>query len=164
MRPTLISESGTAFQIQHYTQAILATFVSAGGPLPRITRHYLVMALFANLRSQIIHNPGAIPDARYMGLCDVSVVFEGTYSTFQIYGFSKRISSFHAAAQTARGAAAVIIHSLPPNLSDDDQFELVRKAKELAGSIFVTGLSVDYYASFWDGWEGFIDDMNDTSS
>ena len=36
---------------------------------------------------QIIHNPGQIPDPRYLLHCDLTVVFEGTYSTFQIYGF-----------------------------------------------------------------------------
>ena len=37
---------------------------------------------------------------------------------------------------------------------------LVRDVRALAGSAFMTGLSVDYYASFWQDWARFVDEMD----
>jgi len=108
----------------------------------------------------IIHNPGAIPDARFMSSCNVSVVFEGTYSTYQVYGFSKTISSFRSSSKCNRDALACIIHALPTTLSSNDLNALVKDVRSLAGSAFLTGLSVDYYASFWAGWTGFVNEMD----
>jgi len=107
----------------------------------------------------IIHNPGTIPDARFLASCNLSVVFEGTYSTYQIYGFHKTISAFQASSKCERSAIACIVHDLPASLSNHDENSLVRDLRSVAGSIFVTGLSVDYYASFWEGWDGFARDM-----
>ena len=109
---------------------------------------------------QIIHNPGTIPDARFLSSCNLTVVFEGTYSTYQIYGFSKTISSFQSSSECERDALACIVHGLPANLSSNDMNNLVRDVRSLAGSVFMTGLSVDYYASFWQGWAGFVNEMD----
>jgi hypothetical protein len=109
---------------------------------------------------QIIHNPGTIPDARFLSSCNLTVVFEGTYSTYQIYGFSKTISSFQLSAKCERQALACIIHALPTTLSSNDMNSLVEDVRSLAGSIFMTGLSVDYYASFWQGWAEFVNEMD----
>lgn len=108
---------------------------------------------------QIIHNPGTIPDARYMPFCSLSVVFEGTYSTYQIYGLPKTISAFQRSANCSREATACIIHSLPWTLSPSDQKALIMDLRAMAGGIFVTGLAVDYYASFWEHWAAFVDEM-----
>jgi hypothetical protein len=37
---------------------------------------------------------------------------------------------------------------------------LVEDVRSLAGSAFMTGLSVDYYASFWQGWAEFVNEMD----
>jgi len=110
--------------------------------------------------SLIVHNPGMIPDARYMEFSNLSVVFEGTYSTYQIYGFSKTISRFLDAGDIDPESAAVIIHSLPSEIWEADQLGLLRQVKSLVGNVFVTGLAADYYASFWEGWEEFVGRMD----
>jgi hypothetical protein len=109
---------------------------------------------------QIIHNPGTIPDARYLSSCNISIVFEGTYSTYHAYGFDKIISSFQSKAHCERDALACMIHGLPANISSNDLNGLVRDVRSIAGSAFMTGLSVDYYASFWSGWAGFVNEMD----
>lgn len=108
----------------------------------------------------IIHNPGTIPDARYLDSCNLSVVFEGTYSTYQIYGFKDSLASFHSTAKTTRDALGVIIHNLPSTISTTDQERFLGDVRDVAGSIFVTGLSTNYYASFWEGWGAFVDEMD----
>jgi len=108
----------------------------------------------------IIQNPGAIPDARYLASCSESVVFEGSYSTYQIHGFSKIIQSFRKSAKCEREALAVVIHGLPEDLSTKDQKSLIGEVRNSAGNVFVTGLLTDYYASFWQGWQGFVEDAN----
>lgn len=106
----------------------------------------------------IIQNPGTLPDARFLSSCDVSVVFEGTYSTYQIYGSSKNISTFQAESKCSREKLACIMHGVP-SLSSNDMTSLVNDLRTVAGSVFVTGLSVDYYASFSDGWADFTKGM-----
>jgi hypothetical protein len=108
---------------------------------------------------QIIHNPGTIPDPRYLPSCNLTVVFEGAYSTYKSSNLRKGISAFQASSKLGRSATACIIHDLPSTMSSKDEDSFVKELRGLAGSIFVTGLSIDYYASFWEGWQGFVDDM-----
>ncbi|KAL5327305.1 hypothetical protein ACEPPN_004999 [Leptodophora sp. 'Broadleaf-Isolate-01'] len=107
----------------------------------------------------IIQNPGTIPDQRFMPSCNLSVVFEGTYDTYQIYGFHKTISAFQSSSNSDRSALAAVVHNFPASLSSKKENSLVKDLRHVAGSIFLTGLSVDYYSSFWDGWAGFAGDM-----
>lgn len=44
-------------------------------------------------------------------------------------------------------------------MTSADEGSLLKELRNLAGSLFITGLSVNYYASFWNGWDGFVDDM-----
>ncbi|KAH7360230.1 Spherulation-specific family 4-domain-containing protein [Rhexocercosporidium sp. MPI-PUGE-AT-0058] len=106
----------------------------------------------------IIHNPGTIPDQRFMPSCNLSIVFEGTYDTYQIYGFHKTISAFQSSSNSDRSKMGAVVHNFPTSLSSKEN-SLVKDLRHVAGSIFLTGLSVDYYSSFWDGWAGFADDM-----
>ncbi|TVY83392.1 Spherulin-4, partial [Lachnellula suecica] len=107
----------------------------------------------------IIHNPGTIPDPRYLTSANLTVVFEGTYSTYQIYGFHKTMTKFQASSKAGLDALACILHSIPSTLSGQDESSLVKDLRSSVGSIFMTGLSVDYYASFWSGWPSFTDAM-----
>ncbi|CZT07757.1 related to cell surface spherulin 4-like protein [Rhynchosporium agropyri] len=107
----------------------------------------------------IIQNPGTIPDQRFMPSCNLSVVFEGTYETYQIYGFHKTISTFQSSSKNDRSKLAAVVHNFPPSLSSKKENKLVKDLRRVAGSVFLTGLSVDYYSSFWDGWAGFAQDM-----
>ena len=110
---------------------------------------------------QIIQNPGTIPDARMLSstICDLSVVFEGTYSTYQIYGFGKQISTLKASSKCGRDKLACIVHAVPSTLSSNDVTALVNGLRTMVGSVFLTGLSVDYYASFSPRWAAFTDEM-----
>jgi hypothetical protein len=106
----------------------------------------------------IIQNPGTIPDARFMDSCNTTVAFEGTYSTYQIYGLQKNISSFQKEHQVKRDRVAVILHDVP-DLSEGDQGKLVKSLRNLGGSIFITGLQSDYYSNWWSGWSAWVADM-----
>lgn len=110
---------------------------------------------------QIIHNPGTIPDARYLSSADLTVVFEGTYSTYQSYSFHKSMTAFQSEAKEGRNALAAIVHSLPEDLSEGKEKKLVGDLRRSVGSLFVTGLGVgvDYYAGFWEGWLGWVGDL-----
>ena len=92
-------------------------------------------------------------------ICDLSVVFEGTYSTYQIYGFSGQISALEALSKCGRDKLACIVHAVPTTLSSNDVIALVNGLRSLVGSVFLTGLSVDYYASFSPRWAEFADEM-----
>jgi hypothetical protein len=86
-------------------------------------------------------------------------VFEETYSTYQIYGFQKNISTFRKEAKADRESLACIIHNVPATLKGKELATFVKGVRGLSGSIFITGLSVDYYASFWDSWMEFLTGM-----
>jgi len=94
-----------------------------------------------------------------MPSCNLSVVFEGTYDTYQIYDFHKTISAFQSSSNNERSSMAAVVHNFPATLSSKKENSLVKDLRHVAGSIFLTGLTVDYYSSFWDGWAGFADDM-----
>jgi hypothetical protein len=109
---------------------------------------------------QIIHNPGLIPDNRYLASSNQSVIFEGSYSTYQLHNFSTTIPSFRVSSHSDKDSFAVIIHSLPANMSETEQSKLVEEFRDIAGNVFATGLDSNYYSSFWQGWEGFVKEMD----
>jgi Spherulation-specific family 4 len=86
-------------------------------------------------------------------------VFEGSYSTYKTSNLQKNISAFQKSANSGRGATACIVHNLPSTMSSNDENSLLRELRNLASSVFITGLSENYYAAFWEGWQGFVDDM-----
>jgi hypothetical protein len=90
--------------------------------------------------------------------CDTCVVFEGTYSTFQSYGISQNISLLQASSKSnwSRDKLACVMHAVP---SSSDIDSLTDELRGLAGAVFVTGLSVNYYASFSPAWAEFADAM-----
>ena len=87
------------------------------------------------------------------------MVFEGTYSSYQIYGFPGQIAALQASSKCGRDKLACIVHGLPPTLSENDVTGLINGLRTLAGSVFVTSLGVDYYASFSASWPEFADGM-----
>ncbi|RKF61922.1 Spherulin-4 [Erysiphe neolycopersici] len=63
----------------------------------------------------IIHNPGALPDPRYMSYCSIAVIFEDSYSKYQQKynnDLLVTVKTFQKAANVSRDAIACIIHSL----------------------------------------------------
>ncbi|RKF53105.1 spherulin domain protein [Golovinomyces cichoracearum] len=75
--------------------------------------------------SLIIHNPGLIPDSRYMKYCDISVIFEESYSEYQRCDFLA-IAAFQKAANVRQEAIACIIHSLPNTLQSSERKLLIQ--------------------------------------
>lgn len=55
---------------------------------------------------------------------------------------------------------AAVVHNYPPSLSSKKENSFVKDLRHVAGSVFLTGLTVDYYSTFWDGWAGFAEDMD----
>ncbi|KAL3424695.1 cell surface spherulin 4-like protein [Phlyctema vagabunda] len=107
----------------------------------------------------IIHNPGVIPDERYLAFCNLTIAFEGTYSTYKSNDQTKAISQFSASSKYGRKTFASIVHSVPTQLSTNKVKSFVKNLRSASGSVFVTGLSVDYYSTFWSGWQQFVSDM-----
>ncbi|CAD6500015.1 BgTH12-04120 [Blumeria graminis f. sp. triticale] len=60
-----------------------------------------------------------------MTYCDVSVLFEGSYSAHKMKGLPKAISAFQCAAQVGREAIACIIHNLPDHLLTAEDMALM---------------------------------------
>lgn len=103
------------------------------------------------MESQVIHNPGTIPDE---GLnvpnTDVTVVFEDTFESYQ-----QRRGTLEGLAGD-RSSKSFIIHSVP---SGTKLRKLVNQLAKHAEYLFLTDLTSDYYQSFGDDWQGFVDSM-----
>jgi hypothetical protein len=110
-------------------------------------------------RYQIIHNPGAIPDQRYMSSADCTVVFEETYATFTSDSDDANNAKALKAIHDPRSDLCLVMHSIPPTLKRGDFRTLVDDVRKVAGSIFMTDLDTDYYADFSGRWREFVDDM-----
>jgi hypothetical protein len=88
------------------------------------------------------------------------VVFEGAYVTYHINGVEKRIAELKKSPICESNTLAVIIHSIPSSFPKEKKKKLVQDLRSLVGSVFVTGLAIDYYSIFWDGWRGFVEEMD----
>ncbi|KAJ5885019.1 hypothetical protein N7495_009529 [Penicillium taxi] len=104
----------------------------------------------------IVHNPGAVPDSRYLTSADSTVVFEGTYSTFQ-----ERLGAkiFTAIPDSNRTELCAVLHSIPSDVTGSQLRSLVKQVRGVSDEIFMTHLSDDYYASFGPQWAEFVDQM-----
>lgn len=107
--------------------------------------------------SQVVHNPGAVPDSRYLAAADSTVVFEDTYANFL-----KRNSdhTFTQIQDSNRSALCTIIHSVPENIQGADLKSLVRAARTVSDEVFLTHLDTGYYASFGPNWADFVNLMD----
>lgn len=123
-------------------------FVSHSGLLKRIpeTNHF----------AQVVHNPGAIPDSRYLPSADSTVVFEETYNTFETRNGA---NLFTAIPDSNRSQLCAVIHSVPDTVEGSKLRELVKEARKVADELFITHLSTNYYASFGNQWSEFVDLM-----
>ncbi|KAL2829740.1 Spherulation-specific family 4 [Aspergillus cavernicola] len=101
----------------------------------------------------VFHNPGAIPDSRYLSTADSTVVFEATYDTFQERDGAKL---FEGIPDSDRSQLCAVIHSVPESVGGSELRGLVRQARRIADEIFITHLSTDYYASFSGKWKEFV--------
>ncbi|KAJ1713152.1 cell surface spherulin 4 family protein [Aspergillus flavus] len=106
----------------------------------------------------IVHNPGAVPDSRYMSSADSTVVFEAAYDTFNERDGTKQFDVLPK-SDRGRGQLCIVIHSVPDGVEGSKLRDLVKKLRKTADEIFITHLSTDYYANFGDRWGEFVDWM-----
>lgn len=106
----------------------------------------------------IIHNPGCVPDSRFLALADSSVIFEDSYHKFRTR-MSNAVFSAVALSKVGRSKLGCMIHSVPEDLGSDEWLKLVRQVEGIAGDVFITDLSHLYYESFAPGWAKFVDAM-----
>jgi hypothetical protein len=104
----------------------------------------------------VVHNPGAIPDSRYLSTADSTVVFEATYDTFQE---RHGANLFEAIPESNRSQLCAVIHSVPETVEGSALRGLVKQVRKVAEEIFITHLDTDYYASFGRQWPEFVDLM-----
>ena len=52
-----------------------------------------------------------------------------------------------------------MIHSVPDNVEGPELRGLVKRVRKVADEIFITHLSADYYSSFGNKWDQFVDLM-----
>lgn len=114
-----------------------------------------------------MNNPGTLPDPRYLLGTDVTVVFEGAYETYQMYGMSSRIANLARntakdRGQTANGRPdfAVILHSLPLHVASNRSAisKTVAELATVAGFFFLTDLAEGYYAGWSESWAPMVAD------
>lgn len=105
----------------------------------------------ANGSTQVIRNPGTIPDDRLSDRnTDITVLFEQSFDLYQ------QRKSRLSALPGERSSKAYIIHSVPSNV------HLRRFVDELAPHaehLFLTDLVSHYYESFGGDWKGFVRGM-----
>jgi hypothetical protein len=111
---------------------------------------------WANQKNQVVHNPGAIPDSRYLATADSTVVFEAAYSTFQEREGAKLFSNI---ADSNRTQLCAIVHSVPESVEGKHLRGLVKQVRKVAEEVYITHLSTDYYSSFGAKWTEFVDLM-----
>ncbi|KAL4782043.1 Spherulation-specific family 4 [Aspergillus varians] len=101
----------------------------------------------------VFHNPGAVPDPRYLSTADSTVVFEATYDLFQERDGARL---FEEIPESDRSKLCAVIHSLPDSVKGSELRGFVRQVRRIADEVFITHLSTDYYASFGSKWDDFV--------
>ncbi|KGO69940.1 Spherulation-specific family 4 [Penicillium italicum] len=104
----------------------------------------------------VVHNPGAVPDSRYLATADSTVVFEAAYTTFQERQGAKLFTNI---VDSNRTQLCAIVHSVPEDVEGKALRGLVKQVRKVADEVYITHLSTDYYASFGAKWTEFVDLM-----
>lgn len=112
--------------------------------------------MIANDCCQVVHNPGAVPDSRYLASADSTVVFEGTYTSFQE---RQGANLFTDIPDSNRTQLCAVIHSVPDTVEGSELRGLVKESRKVVDELYITHLSTDYYASFGSKWTEFVDLM-----
>lgn len=96
----------------------------------------------------------------------MTVVFEGTYDTYQLYGFSNKIRMLATTpkrgVKTTRENFVAIMHSIPDEMAGDGAAmkKLAQELRGVAAAVYATDLDVDYYSGFGPTWKQFVAEMN----
>jgi hypothetical protein len=99
--------------------------------------------------SQIIHNPGVVPDARLdIDTTDITVVFEESYERYQT------LESDLNALSGDRSEYSFMVHSIP---SKTNLQKFLDSISHHAEYLFVSTASEDYYNGFGPKWQKFTE-------
>jgi hypothetical protein len=88
---------------------------------------------------QVIHNPETFqfyPQILSSSLCELDIIYEGSYSTYQIYDLRGHLTTLQVLPQCGRNTVACIVHAVPLKVRSKDMTELMNGLKSLADSIF----------------------------
>lgn len=94
-----------------------------------------------------------------MGVVDVTVVFEGEFDSYQRYKIGQAIRTLEGSVVN-RTELACIMHSIPIARGGWGIKAIANELRNVAGNVFVTELSADYYSSFGTYWKPFMDEMD----
>jgi hypothetical protein len=67
---------------------------------------------------------------------ELNIIYEGTYSTYQIYGLRGQLTALQALPQCGRNTVACIVHAVPLKLRIKDMTGLMNGLMSLADSMF----------------------------
>src|SRR5271167_2604594 len=112
------------------------------------------------LTSQVVHNPGCVPDDPHLYAgADLIVVFESPYSQYS----NKSSSLLNLVSNEINGYSrmnyAYEISGLPTTWSKNDLAGFVDSIKSGASFLFLTDTNIaqqDIYARFGDNWDDFL--------
>ncbi|CZR56592.1 related to cell surface spherulin 4-like protein [Phialocephala subalpina] len=117
----------------------------------------------------IIHNPGTLPDARYLTSrsSNVTVIFENSWDNYNAVDLRASIRTLRKTAGVGREALAAIIYDVPDGEPDvestngDNKGTVVGNLRNVVGSLYLTGSGVggDIYAGFWTRWGDWVEQM-----
>ena len=110
----------------------------------------------ADFDDKIVHNPGTIPSPLYTPFADLIVKFEGAYTTYLNANMASKTNSFLETTKVPRLKLAYIIHSIPEPMAEEDLRALLKALAKDVGTLFITGLSANYYGGFWKGFGSWV--------
>jgi hypothetical protein len=114
----------------------------------------------AHLYNQIIHNPGTIPSPFFLPHTDLTVVFEGAYDTYKSKKLAADVSRFKKRTKVSRHKLALVVHSMSGTIGTKDYINVVKNMKKDVGTLFLTGLRMNYYERFEDNFGDWIEALN----
>jgi effector-binding domain-containing protein len=83
---------------------------------------------------------------------DLTVLFEESYSVWKSRNSPKELT----ATKVPRQQVACLIHSVPTTMTSKEYQTLVKKAKDVAGTLFITQRSDGVYEGFGRDWTEFV--------
>jgi hypothetical protein len=100
-----------------------------------------------------VHNPGCVPDQRYTESADLVVLFEETLDTYLV---RRRDGILRQDIPGQRERRCCIVHSVPSTFSADELRRILDDMQHIFGTVFLTELSVNYYANFSQRLDEFL--------
>jgi hypothetical protein len=117
--------------------------------------------------AQVMHNPGCVPARSYVDLADVTIVFEDTFNVFKSR-LASGVLDMDSLSQSVPDDTTplpaleprrfgIMIHSVPGDVEETEVQEVLRHAKDIAGAVFVSESSKQFYENFSGKWSHWVD-------